>query len=368
MYQRVKSNMSNDDEIIKLDASEKYLSFCVTFVPIIITVLFGWLFYLKLNNTHLPVWVENFENFLKHLTSCPSPFPRLLILSSIFLIMNIVATFTVLSRVILFSKEGIKIYNPWLLRFGSAILGDRLLEYIRWNEIKSIEIFKRAFYCLIKIRTANGRLATIKVFGKNKFKIIFELCLRYNYKYTLMEGEYNMNKLELKHDIVSKIEWTVSLIIGLLGSGFLIFFLIMVIRFWGELIAGASAVAALFILPQLYTIICAVVEHSFVWSRICIEGTKIIQIRFKQKVEIDLTLPWVKSYGYVFFRTPTLRNPYHQWVEIQQGNSAVRFMPRRLIPKVTYEMLPEQLRDIWKEYEQRKRRRLLDYLFSHDDY
>jgi hypothetical protein len=160
-----------------------------------------------------------------------------------------------------------------------------------------------------------------------------------------------MRKIDLYHDIWTKIDWSLYVIICLMFISFIIYCLIGIIRFWGEWQHGAYTMLILLVLPGLYLMTLCAIERKFVWSKLTIDldNLLIIQNMFKKKIIIDLKKPWEKSYKFIF-RSSKLYRPRFQFVEIQQNDNIIQFIPNRLIPKISLEILPESLKDLWKEF------------------
>ncbi len=107
-----------------------------------------------------------------------------------FLLMNIVAICTVLSRTLVFCGAGVKIRDPWLVNFGNAILGDRPLRYIAWNEVESLSIYYRGMFCYtVKIKRIDGKSVTIKLFGRSVYNAMIQACLKCHPQIHLMLRE-----------------------------------------------------------------------------------------------------------------------------------------------------------------------------------
>lgn len=159
-----------------------------------------------------------------------------------------------------------------------------------------------------------------------------------------------------RHNLVARANWVFMAVFALYCWGLFAYAVVRTVLAWPEPDASLYGFLALFPLLTGYLFTLLALQGLYVWSTLEVREQLLVQRMRGRETTINLLLPWTSRYTAGIERTSTLHSPWHQWVEVTQDGRVIRFSPWYLRPRVSPELLPPGLDDIWREYAQHTRR------------
>lgn len=167
-----------------------------------------------------------------------------------------------------------------------------------------------------------------------------------------------MRTITIKHDFYSKLSWIITLCVWILTLLIFIYGFTMSLYYSfmlkGDWRTGPYLFLTLLTMLVVYFYGYMVYQFRFVWKLIYIEGNYIIQENKNKKNIIDISDKFNVEYVFLSIRTPKLKVPRYQFVELQQGDSVIRLLPLRTNLKDVLMDVPKEIQNLWYEYERRR--------------